>query len=334
MPIGGINQLLYNFINTIHMPMFIFISGMFSHIKDRNKYKLGILRIMETYIVFQLIKALTPILLNGDITLRSIISIIVDPRYTLWYLLSLVLWRLIVFFIPENGKRNHPIWIILTCFFISLLGGFIPVGGEFSLQRTMTFLPFFFMGYYAKNIELKEYIANIPLFLAFSVLVSVFLIYFFIFNKPIGYILMGKDTYWSKPEYSPLLFCLARGVFLFFATILGVMVMRLVPTKPLLSHWGSTTLFIYIYHSFAIEALRLAIKRGYFPQNEWILIIMSVVITMSLILLSRIKFFYILLNPISYILRNRKISTTCQNIIIGVRVMESYKAKRLFLLRR
>lgn len=311
MPSSGINQALYNFINTIHMPMFIFVSGMFSHIKDRNKYKLGILRIIETYIVFQLIKSVTSILLNGDITLWSIASIITSPRYTLWYLLSLVLWRLMVFFMPEKFIKNYPIWIILTCIFISLFGGFIPVGGEFSLQRTITFLPFFFMGYYAKEVGLKIYIAKIPSLLAIVILLSVFLIYFFILNRPINFVLSGKVTYWYNNEFSPLLLCLARGLFLFSATIMGAMVMRLVPTKTLLSHWGSLTLFIYIYHSFVIEALRLAIKHGYFPQNELILIIMSVVITMGLILLSNIKFFNILLNPVSYFLKNRKSSATC-----------------------
>lgn len=305
-PIGGINQALYNFLITFLMPTFIFVSGMFSQMKDREKYKQGILRIMETYIVFQLIRAVTPMLLTGDISPRSIASVIVSPRYTLWYLLSLIFWRLMVYFMPEKIINKYPIWIILTCIFISLFGGFIPVGSEFSIQRTMTFLPFFFMGYYAKIIELKKYIAKIPQLLAFAVLLSVFLIYFFILNKSLNFVLMGKATYWYKAEFSPYLLCLARGLFLFSATTMGVMVMRLVPTRPLLSHWGRITLFIYIYHSFAIQALRLVIKHGYTPQNEWIYIIMPVVITMGLILLSHIKFFNILLNPVSYILKNRK----------------------------
>ena len=304
-PSGGINQALYNFFITFSMPTFIFVSGMFSQIKDRNKYKKGILRIMETYIVFQLIRAVTPMLLTGDITPRSIVSVIVGPRYTLWYLLSLVSWRLMVYFMPEKVINKYPIWIILTCICISLFGGFIPVGSEFSLQRTMAFLPFFFMGYYAKNIELRKHIAKIPSLLAFTVLLSVFLIYFFILNKPLNFVLMGKVTYWSKAEFSPYLLCFARGIFLFSATMTGVMVMRLIPTRPLLSRWGRITLFIYIYHSFAIEALRLAIKHGISPQNEWIFIIMPVIITIGLILLSHIKFFNILLNPVSYILKNR-----------------------------
>ncbi len=310
LPTGGINRVLYNFIFTFHIPLFIFVSGMFSTINDRNKYKLGIIRLLETYIVFQLIKSFFSMLLSSGITVNSIVFSICVPRYTLWYLLSLIFWRLSVFFIPSDFLSKYPIKVIFTCFFISLLGGFIPIDKEFSIQRTLTFLPFFFMGYYARRIELKKYIAKVPSLVALTVLLSIFLIYFFILNKPIGFILKGKATYWSSVEFSPFLFCLARGAFLFTATIMGVMVMRLVPTKTSLSKWGRITLFIYIYHSFAIECLRLVIRYGYFPKNEWMLIVMSVIITMGLVLLSHIKFFKILLNPISYIMNSRNKSTT------------------------
>ncbi len=290
------------------MPLFIFVSGLFTHTTDRSKYKLGIIRILETYIVFQFIKGIMYILISG-ITLKSIISVLVVPRYTLWYLLSLIIWRLLVFIIPEDLVNKHPAKVLLICLLISLLGGFIPIGGEFSLQRSITFLPFFFMGYYARNIKLKSYIAKIPYQVAFTVLFSIFLIYFFALSEPINFVLHGKTSYWSVDNISPFQLCIGRGLFLFSATIMGTMVMRLVPTKPRLSQWGCITLFIYIYHSFAIETLRLAIKLGYFPQIEWMLIVMSVILTMGLILLSHIKFFNILLNPISYIMKNQNRST-------------------------
>ena len=66
LPTGGINRVLYNFIFTFHIPLFIFVSGMFSTINDRNKYKLGIIRLLETYIVFQLIKSFFSMLLSNS----------------------------------------------------------------------------------------------------------------------------------------------------------------------------------------------------------------------------------------------------------------------------
>ena len=300
-PDGGMNQAIYNLLLTIVMPSFIFMSGMFSQIKDRKKYKKGILRIFETYAVFQLIRAVPPMLVSGNITFMSIASVIGGPRYTLWYLLSLVFWRLMVYFMPEKLLRDNPIRIIVGCFLISLLGGFVPIDSQFSLQRTITYLPFFFMGHYAMNIDVKKYVAKIPPLLAVGVLLSVFMIIFFLFNTNLNIVLMGKSSYWHNANFPPLSLCLGRFIFLSSAIITGSMVMRLVMIKPVFPEWGKITLFIYIYHSFLIQAVRFVIRHSHIPQNEWIYYVIAVFITGILICLSKVKFFNILLNPISYI---------------------------------
>lgn len=300
-PSCGINQPLYNFLCTFLMPVFIFVSGMFSQLKDKSRYKLGTLRILETYIVFQLIRAIIPMLISGSITFKSIAAIIVLPKYTLWYLLSLFYMRLIVYCIPEKILREKSTRIILISFLISLLGGFIPIDSYFSIQETMTFLPFFFMGYYAKNIQVKQYIAKISPLLAIGVLISAFLIMFFLFNYNLNSILLGHNSYWFNVEFSPLILCFSRFVFLLSAIVIGSMVMRLVLASPLFPQWGRITLFIYIYHSFLIQAFRFVIRHGYLPQTEWICIAMSVILIIGLICVSKIRIFIILLNPVSYI---------------------------------
>lgn len=303
-PQGGINQAIFNYDLTVLMPVFIFVSGMFSQMRDREKYKLGILRILETYIVFQIIwtgMKIIPGLMHGTATLKSVIAAILTPQYALWYILSLCFWRLIVLYTPERFLRQNPKRVILACIFISLFGGFIPVGGILSLQRTMTYLPFFFLGYYAKNIEVKAIIAKIPLLLAVGVTLACFLVYYLLLNCNISFILCGKTPYCAVAGYSLIKLFLARGILLISATITGIMLMRLTPTKATaISQWGKLTLFIYIYHFFFVHILRYTIRHGILPQNEWLLILMSVVIMMGLVLLSRVKVLNILLNPISY----------------------------------
>lgn len=303
-PDGGINRALFNCFLTILMPVFIFISGMFSQMKDRDKYKKGILRIFETYIIFQAIMVgmkIISALIHDTLTLQSIITNILEPQFALWYLLSLCSWRLILLYIPERFLHENPREIMLASILTSLLGGFFPVGETLSLQRTITYIPFFFMGYYANGDEVKKYIAKIPVVLAIVVLLSCFLIYYFVLNYNLMFILCGKTPYWSVAGYSPFELLLARGLLLIFATVTGFMLMRLTPTKPtFFSQWGRITLFIYVYHTFAIDVLRFAVRRGFLPQNEWFLILSSVFITMVLISLSQIKFLNVLLNPISY----------------------------------
>ena len=77
--------------------------------------------------------------------------------------------------------------------------------------------------------------------------------------------------------------------------------MRLTSVKPtFFSQLGQITLFIYVYHTFAIGVLRFSVRRGFLPQNEWFLILSSVFIMIVLISFSQIKFLNVLLNPISY----------------------------------
>lgn len=77
------------------MPLFVFISGMFSHVNDREKYKKGIFQLLETYIIVQLIWKTPQILTNGAVTLDAVINVIMMPGFAMWYLLSLTSWRLI-----------------------------------------------------------------------------------------------------------------------------------------------------------------------------------------------------------------------------------------------
>ena len=249
-PQGGINQAIFNCAITTLMPVFIFISGMFSQMRDREKYKLSILRIFETYVVFQIIRVgmkIIPGLMHGTATLKSVIVAIFTPQYALWYIFSLCFWRLIVLYTPERILRQNPKWVLLACIFISLFGGFVPIGEILSLQRTMTYLPFFFIGYYTKNIEVKAFVAKIPLLLAVGISLSCFLVYYLILNCNISFILCGKTPYCAVTDFSPFELCLARGILLISATITGLMLMRLTPTKPtIFSQWGRITLFIYV----------------------------------------------------------------------------------------
>jgi fucose 4-O-acetylase-like acetyltransferase len=166
-------------------------------------------------------------------------------------------------------------------------------------------MPFFFMGYYAKNIDFKTYITKIPSLCAVLTLCAVYCIYFFVLNHSVDYILTGAIPYWSITKLTPIYSCLARCLLLLVATLMGIMVMRLTPTRASLSNWGSKTLFIYIYHSFAIEALKGAVTNDYFPKNEWALIAFSFILLIGLMFLSNLKIFNILLNPISYYYKNK-----------------------------
>lgn len=150
------NGPVYGWIYLFHMPLFILISGYFSkQYSDLEKFRWSEIRLLEILAVFHLSSMVFKIFVLG----RSIgLADIVIPRYGSWYLLSLAYWRAILQYTPGNWLQS--VWLIPTSVCISLLGGYVPVGGAFSIQRTFTFLPFFLLGY---SIRQKKWLEKVRL---------------------------------------------------------------------------------------------------------------------------------------------------------------------------
>lgn len=294
------NMAMFNLIYMFHMPLFIFVSGRFSHIHNKNRYKKGIIRLLETYLVFQIIRSTITIARGGELTLEYLYM----PGFTLWYLLSLMYWRLLIYCIPESWLLYRK-YIILSSIVIGLLAGFIPTENAFAIQRTLSFLPFFILGYYSVDIDIRKYINTVPSFVSICVLISTFCILFFVFNKNLASFHQCRIPYWTdNPGQTFLRFC-ERCIFYPSAFVICIMVLRLVPTNASLAKWGGCTMFIFIYHSFALrEFLFPLIKFGFIPKNEFLLLIYAIIITFGLLFFSKNKFLNILLNPITNVRNN------------------------------
>ena len=287
-----------------HMPLFVFISGRFSHIHDRTKYKRGIIRLLETYIVFQLIRTLFSIKFFGG---KLSTTCLTTPNWILWYLVALIYWRLMIYFLPERWLLNRKI-VLITTFCISLAAGFIPIGNPFVVQRTLTFLPFFTLGYYSTSFDIRKYINKIPIILSIAVLICSWCLLFFMFNKDLSFIHHGSIPYWANSFSHTMKRFFARCVFLPYSILLGAMVIRIIPNNTILARWGNVTMFIYIYHSFVVNILHVLIRKNIIPQNEILLFAYALITTFGLLFLSRSKILNALLNPISFIYNKKEIT--------------------------
>lgn len=302
-PVGSFNRAIHNLIYSFHMPLFVFVSGRFSQIKDREKYKKGILRIFETYIVFQVIWRILEVATGSEINILLIAKIIAFPYRALWYLASLISWRMIILTIPDKILKVKPLFIFAISLFLCLLWGFIPMGNYFSIQRTMAFMPFFFMGFYSTRFNVKESINKIPAYWALIVITILFFVVLLYLNINLHTILHCSRSYWSDSAFSPQFSFIARCILVVSAILMSIMVMRIVKEWQWMAKWGGQTLFIYIYHLFFILSLRYGLKCGYIPKQDWLFIaspICAIIFTIALIVLSRNKFLNIMLNPISY----------------------------------
>lgn len=296
-PDSSFNRAMCSFIYTFHMPLFIFVSGSFSHIHDRERYKKNIIRLFETFVVFQIIRTIIPVIQGNEFSLKSLFC----TKWIMWYLLSLTYWRLMVYFIPERWILYRKSTITLSLI-ISILIGFVPIHSLFGIQSTLALLPFFVIGYYSVEIDIRNYISKIPRMFAIGILLVFFCFFYFILNTNLSFV-SGCHPYWTGDLLHTMIRFGARCIYIPIAVIVGIMVMRLIPKNKTLAKWGLATLFIYIYHSFALrEFLFPLIDGGILPQNEWLLLIYAIIVFFGLLVLSRFKIFNNLLNPISYYL--------------------------------
>ena len=256
--------------------------------------------ILETYIVFQLIRCIKPILNGGSLFLDYHL---LYPKGTLWYLAYLLVYRLFILYMPKKCLDRHPIIITTASFILGALWGFIP---QNNFERIVSFFPYFLMGYYSVRINIKEKVKKLPLTFALLGIVLSFSLFYFAINYRIGYIIYYLDSYyWTDPALAPGIFCLLRIIVYISCIIISIFIMRIILFKTIFPEYGSKTLFIYMYHTFIILALRSLISKSYLPQNEVILLFYAIAILFGLILLSKISFFTFLMNPITYIFKKR-----------------------------
>lgn len=143
---GKLSLATYEWIFSFHMPLFVFISGYFTKTGNNEKFVQGILKLGETYVVFTLIHVSISLFILGKGV--NFINVLLVPRWTLWYLLSLIWWRLILYITPFSIRNNHLLLVVISVV-LCLVMGWVPIGPIFSFHRTFSFLPFFVLGYVA-----------------------------------------------------------------------------------------------------------------------------------------------------------------------------------------
>lgn len=145
--------LVYNAIYSFHMPLFVLLSGYFFN-PDKSwrdqKKRLGML--METLLVYQFIHM---VLFPSES--ESIIRSLLTPGWTLWYLLSLIVWSLTAFILQKRyGLMKNCKTIFIISIAISVVTAYIPLTNEMAFHRTIGFWPFFIMGVILKNKTIKN----------------------------------------------------------------------------------------------------------------------------------------------------------------------------------
>ena len=237
---------IFIFIYTFHMPLFIFISGLFTKkvekIQDINIKKilfyLILIILMKTSIFF----VCSHFNINMDFKLFS-----GDEDY--WFLGSLIAYSLII---PIINKFNLKFLLFISIILGLFVGYDSTITDYFYLSRIIVFFPYFLLGYiFSFN---KKYLVNIcdkRLLKIMSIIIIVFVgwICFFKLDSIYKY----RMLFTARNSFSSFVFHCTykdRLIVYFISFIMGFSVMCLIPNKKIkiISNMGTRTLSVFVLH--------------------------------------------------------------------------------------
>lgn len=253
----GILFTLYLIIYFFHMPAFIMISGYFSKGYQKKGYFLKIIKkILIPYFIFQFIYSVF-YFINGRA--ESFQFDIFRPHWSLWFLLSLFFWNILLHLFAKYR------WFgVCLAFVLGVAIGYVDnIGNFLSLSRTFVFFPYFLLGFMLNGESLKKIIRSRFSLPAAIVIISAVIIYFGIsFPKDALPWLLGDSSYMAMgdKQASAGLF---RGLQYLLTVIVVFAFLTLIPSLHFrLTKIGERTLYIYLFHGFVIKPLQAMVPEG------------------------------------------------------------------------
>lgn len=278
---------MYLLIYAFHMPAFALISGYFSKSDVPGKRQMArvLTDIVVPYVIFEGLWVLTKWIVEGQADPN-----LTRPSWTLWFLLALGIFRLVL---PYLALLR---WPLLWTAVISIGAGYLPnIDSTFSLSRTLGLLPFFTLGWWLREHRVIERLGLLERrpWWSFPAAVAVFVVagwaaWFFVEDwqrMNLGTWLFYVDSYadlggtqwWAGGVRIALI-----AVALILSSALFVLVPR---GQHWWTHFGQYTMYIYLLHSFVLYPFRESgVLRGLEPTWLWlpVVCVMSVVIAMGL----------------------------------------------------
>ncbi|MBQ2677326.1 MAG: acyltransferase family protein [Firmicutes bacterium] len=236
-----LNALVVKSIYYFHMPAFVFVSGYFSK-SDRSRSAASIMKLVVAYF-FIMSPFMVQDLLTGDTV------VLIRPLYSAWYILALIIWRLVTPYVA------HFKAIMAAIIIFALLVGFwqdISDMTELGIKKVVTFYPFFMAGYLLPQKTVDRYILGKPWWLRAipGVIIAAAAIV-------AGYVCMqhfdirlhdmmpgAYDNWYDISELRNRMIVMAVA----FAAIVAIMLLTINKNIPLLTKFGRNSLTIFVVH--------------------------------------------------------------------------------------
>lgn len=272
-----IEMATFNYIYSFHMPLFVFISGYFTHPGNfGEKGMVSAFRFLSLFIIFNLLMWMVN---WRELGIRTLLT----PQYAMWYLLGMFYWRLCAMFIKQEWLTIRNLFLAIL---FSALVGFVPLVGEmFSFNRTVCFFCFFMAGMMCRGTDFFQRVYRIPWWSLLLPAIVIFAFIYWLYGDVLQYV------YSHSYNMDPLRFFERVGQ-MSFAVILGLGFIQLSQIRmlSLFARFGQKSLFFYLYHTFFIMVLPDIVYYLRLSCSLPMTIVYTVVIIVVLIFLDRLRF--------------------------------------------
>lgn len=284
-------QYLFIFIYIFHMPLFIFLSGLFSK-RTVNEMRFDkIVGYLVVYFFTKLILSLYSLIVNGEFKLN-----LFNDGGLPWFMFAMFVFPLVTYCVK---KVKIPVVLTVSIAIALIVGYFRCVGTVLSLSRIIVYFPFFYVGY-ATDIRYLQHLCNKNWIKALSAVVLVLIaVVCFAFGDNMMVLrplLTGKNSYYAIEEHFEYAFALRLCCYVLSAfACFSVIALTPNHTKlPAFRVMGSRTLSVYVYHYLVLYLLfnHLGLKEALVPLLPWWALVIMVPISLAITVLLSLNLFY------------------------------------------
>ncbi|MCM3187502.1 acyltransferase family protein [Bacillus subtilis] len=296
---------IFVFIYCFHMPLFIFISG---YLAKRIKLS-KIINLFILYIIFQSFFDWYLYFIGDYKNLEFHFG---KPQFHLWYIVSMIFWYVIALIINRCklnffNKTLFFILLFILCFLSrwytvsisEMAKGFYSGFTSYTLsyQRTISFAPFFFAGFFMSKEYLQRIYKSISndkarVLLIITIVASFFIIQFTPNLESLFRGSFGTNRFLTKDE------SYFMKMFLHYALSAWVCLLVLINMsnkKSFLTKWGDRSLLIFLFHPLFVFIIRRSELMDRWSPDTQFVVCFAITVAIAMVLSSNI--FTILMKP-------------------------------------
>jgi len=240
---------LYFFIYIYHMPLFIFVSGLFAK-KTINRNRID--KIIGYIVLYLAMKA--AFFAYTVIYYHNYNLTILTEKTVPWFMLALPIFMGITMIL----KRVAPRYVLVASIFLACMAGYeVEIGDFLALSRVIVYYPFYYLGY-VMNRDAIEELCRRKLLKVLAILIIACAAFIVIrYGEEIYWLrplITGRNSFYELDKYPLWGWILRLGYYVISFLVCGAVVVIMPQQTPLglIGKIGQQTLGVFVLHAFVL----------------------------------------------------------------------------------